>query len=62
MRLRYLVILRTFTRESDATKLYHGDVIPLQSGIVVDRNPTTGELLGFKEVLLFSFDPEFGVH
>ena len=30
--------------------LYSVDVMPVQTTIVVDRNPTTGQLLGYKEV------------
>ena len=30
--------------------LYEFDPAPLQTAIVVDRNPTTGELIGIREV------------
>ncbi|XP_078603715.1 superkiller complex protein 2-like [Branchiostoma floridae x Branchiostoma japonicum] len=39
-------------RERDPEALYSADVCPLQTTLQVERNPTSGELLGYKEVYL----------
>nr|XP_033772514.1 helicase SKI2W [Geotrypetes seraphini] len=41
-----------WSRQTDVHSLYHMDVTPVHSELQVERNPTTGELLGFKEMLL----------
>ncbi|XP_078502024.1 superkiller complex protein 2 [Lissotriton helveticus] len=43
---------RVWPREKDVHSLYSLDVTPVHSVLQVDRNPTTGDLLGFKEVML----------
>ncbi|KAK7095479.1 superkiller complex protein 2-like [Littorina saxatilis] len=39
-------------RERRPERLFHSDVCPVQTTIVVERNPATGELLGYKEECL----------
>ncbi|KAI8491590.1 Helicase SKI2W [Branchiostoma belcheri] len=39
-------------RERDPESLYSAELCPVQTTLQVDRNPTTGELLGYKEVYL----------
>uniref|UniRef100_UPI00398EBB74 superkiller complex protein 2-like n=1 Tax=Pristiophorus japonicus TaxID=55135 RepID=UPI00398EBB74 len=43
---------KVWPREKCLDCLYHVDVTPVHSTLKVERNPTTGELLGYKEVLL----------
>ncbi|KAL3871690.1 hypothetical protein ACJMK2_039674 [Sinanodonta woodiana] len=40
---------RFLPREKDPRSLFHTDVCPVQTSIQVERNPTTGKLLGYKE-------------
>ncbi|ESO92823.1 hypothetical protein LOTGIDRAFT_232926 [Lottia gigantea] len=40
---------RCWSRDKKAERLYSVDVCPVQTTIQVDRNPTTGQLIGFKE-------------
>ena len=46
----FLFISRFWPRKGCAEKLLSTNLCPLQTRIVVDRNPKTGQLLGFKEV------------
>ena len=41
---------RFWPRERDPESLLFGDVCPVPSTLKVERNPTTGELLGYNEV------------
>ena len=41
---------RYIPRETRPERLYHSDVCPVQTTIVVERNAATGVLLGYKEV------------
>ncbi|XP_041069020.1 helicase SKI2W isoform X2 [Carcharodon carcharias] len=43
---------QVWPREVCVDSLYHADVTPVHSTLKVERNQTTGELLGYKEVLL----------
>ncbi|KAJ7317373.1 hypothetical protein JRQ81_003535 [Phrynocephalus forsythii] len=43
---------RFWPREKDVPSLFQVDVTPVHSTLQTDRNPTTGELLGFKEALV----------
>ncbi|XP_078063983.1 superkiller complex protein 2, partial [Mustelus asterias] len=43
---------KVWPREVCVDSLYYADVTPVHSTLKVERNQTTGELLGFKEVLL----------
>lgn len=45
---------RFWPREPHPENLYHAEVSGVQTTIQVDRNPTTGELLGYKEEYLES--------
>lgn len=45
---------RFWPREPHPDNLYHAEVSGVQTTIQVDRNPTTGELLGYKEEYLES--------
>ena len=42
--------VRFWPRERDPGSLLFGDVCPVPSTLKVERNPTTGELLGYNEV------------
>ena len=51
--LRYFFFLSNFRfwpRERDPESLLFSDVCPVPSTLKVERNPTTGELLGYNEV------------
>ncbi|XP_054834074.1 SKI2 subunit of superkiller complex protein isoform X2 [Eublepharis macularius] len=43
---------RFWPREKDIQSLFEVDVTPVHSMLQADRNPTTGELLGFREALV----------
>jgi len=43
---------RFWPRERDSESLLFADVCPVPSTLKVERNPTTGELLGYNEVML----------
>ncbi|XP_072845130.2 superkiller complex protein 2 isoform X1 [Pogona vitticeps] len=43
---------RVWPREKDVQSLFQVDITPVHSTLQADRNPTTGELLGFKEALV----------
>uniref|UniRef100_A0A8D0DT23 SKI2 subunit of superkiller complex n=1 Tax=Salvator merianae TaxID=96440 RepID=A0A8D0DT23_SALMN len=43
---------RFWPREKDIHSLFEVDVTPVHSTLQAERNPTTGELLGFKEALV----------
>ncbi|XP_020373916.1 helicase SKI2W [Rhincodon typus] len=43
---------KVWPREVCVDSLYHVDITPVHSTLKVERNQTTGELLGYKEVLL----------
>lgn len=43
---------RFWPRERDPESLLFGDVCPVPSTLKVERNPTTGELLGYNEVMV----------
>ncbi|XP_020612278.1 helicase SKI2W-like [Orbicella faveolata] len=43
---------RFWPRERDPESLLFSDVCPVPSTLKVERNPTTGELLGYNEVML----------
>ncbi|KAK6195918.1 hypothetical protein SNE40_001245 [Patella caerulea] len=47
---------RFWPREKQPERLYSVDICPVQTTIQVERNPTTGQLIGFKE----SFIPDMG--
>ena len=44
------IFFRFFPREPEPNNLLHADVCPVQTTITVERHPTTGRLLGYKEV------------
>ncbi|XP_059813465.1 helicase SKI2W isoform X2 [Hypanus sabinus] len=46
---------KIWPREKCVDALYHVDVTPAQSTLQVERKPTTGELLGYREVFLSDF-------
>uniref|UniRef100_H3A117 Helicase ATP-binding domain-containing protein n=1 Tax=Latimeria chalumnae TaxID=7897 RepID=H3A117_LATCH len=43
---------KVWPRTKDINSLFHLDVTPVHSTLEAQRNPATGELLGFKEVLI----------
>eukprot|EP00058_Branchiostoma_floridae_P003353 XP_002588841.1 hypothetical protein BRAFLDRAFT_99541 [Branchiostoma floridae] len=43
---------RLWPRERDPESLYSAELCPLQTTLQVERNPTSGELLGYKETTL----------
>lgn len=43
---------RFWPRERDSESLFYADVCPVPTTLKVERNPTTGELLGYNEVIL----------
>ena len=46
----FLSNFRFWPREQDPESLLFSDVCPVPSTLKVERNPTTGELLGYNEV------------
>ena len=46
-----IVFHRFIPRVSQPERLYSLDVTPVPTTIVVNRNPTTGKLIGFSEVI-----------
>lgn len=46
----FLSNFRFWPRERDPESLLFSDVCPVPSTLKVERNPTTGELLGYNEV------------
>ena len=62
-RFCFCLCFRFWPRERDSESLLFADVCPVPSTLKVERNPTTGELLGYNEVCIQfvyqTFCPEF---
>lgn len=43
-------VVRYVPRQRCPERLYHTQMCPVQTTVVVERNPSTGQLLGYKEV------------
>ena len=57
---------RFYPREPEPNNLLHTDICPVQTTITVERHPTTGKLLGYKEVrnllqIIGAFDNSSGI-
>lgn len=48
-------VIRFWPRERDSESLFYADVCPVPTTLKVERNPTTGELLGYNEVCIYKF-------